>query len=225
MGLQVYGRRALRRFERETGERIVHAVDAGGTTLTTVDHRHLAWTGERWAELAQYDLGGHPHWPDCGLATRLSSCSLLFGQVESGVHRGLMRGPCPECQATCSQLHRWNCGRLAQAMAVVPPDYWPRPVHRPQWLDDPRRVAALTLRLAYTMDVPVEVLLTGSPRSDWLRWEDGTAAERRRAANTVLAEVAPSVLRGMGLDPDRFTVTYETSPFDLRLRPHSEGTP
>lgn len=216
MGATIYGRRALRRFERETGEQVVHAM---GPYLTTVDHRHLAWTGERWTELEPFD--GH-----CGLPTRLSSCYELFG--DGGYYTGLMRGPCRICGVGCGQLHMWDCGKLGRLLAWVNPDYWPRPVHRPRWLDDPhapRSAAALMLRLAYTMGVPVEVLLAGAPRSDWAHWEDGTAAEWRRAANIALAEVAPSVLRGMGLDPDRFTVTYEVSPFDLRPQPHPEDSP
>ncbi len=129
MGATVYGRRALRRFERETGEQLVHAA---WSFLTTIDHRHLARAGEEWVELHQLSF-------DCGLPTQLSSCRWLFGEPEHGFTRGLMRGPCRTCGVDCGQLHRWDCAKLDELVGHVNPDYWPRPVHRPMWQDDPRR--------------------------------------------------------------------------------------
>lgn len=131
MSVTVYGRRAIRRIERATGEKIVHAT---GPWATTVDHRHLAWTGDEWAELHQLSF-------DCGLPTRLSSCGWLFGESDHGFTRGLMRGPCRSCGAICGELHRHDCSKLATILgsSAVNPDHWPRPVHRPMWQDDPRR--------------------------------------------------------------------------------------
>lgn len=133
MSATVYGRRAIRRIERETGEKIVHM---SGPFATTADHRHLGWTGEEWVELAQTS-------DDCGIVSLvgygLSSCSWLFGDSRFGFARGLMRGPCSQCGVGCGELHRWDCGRLNTLMTHVNPDYWPRPVHRPMWQDDPRR--------------------------------------------------------------------------------------
>lgn len=179
MGAVVYGRRALRRFERQTGERIVWAT---GPFLTTVDHRHLAWTGERWTELEQSGTDG-PGSP-CGLGrTALASCTFLFGEVERGFTRGLMRGPCRYCAAGDSELHRWDCTKLDELMQRVNPDYWPRPVHRPMWLDDPRRrVGVLTkavVHLALGLDVPFDLMMPSwadppgpGHWSHWVRTEE-----------------------------------------------------
>lgn len=212
MGLHVYGRRALRRFERETGEQIVHAV---GPYVTTVDHRHLGWNGAKWVDMAIFA----PQWPHndpCRLPVRLSSCTTLFGDLSGGCgqhfHSGLMRGPCRECGVGCGQLHLWDCARLDTLLGWVNPDYWPRPVHRPRWLDDPRcpsSHAALTLRLAWEMDVPVEALLTGAPRHHWAHWERLQAEQLRRAGNAAIAQVAPQILRDAGVDPERYRVVYE----------------
>lgn len=202
MGITVYGRRAIRRFERETGEQIVHAA---GPYLTTIDHRHLIWTGERWSELESSHAGS------CGLPTRLSSCSKLFGY--GGHYRGFMRGPCRDCDADCGQLHYWDCPTLDEILdwRSINPDYWPRPVHRPRWLDDPRcpsTTFTLTARLAYTMDVPLELLITGADRNHWSGWEPEWAAGRH-ACNEAVAAVAPQLLRQAGLDPARYTLAYE----------------
>lgn len=132
MGATVYGRRALRRFERETGEQLVHA----SSILTTVDHRHLAWDGDGWMVLPQTT-------DDCGtqiyLGYGLTHCHYLFGEPRLGFTRGLMRGPCRTCGVDCGQLHRWDCAKLDRLIEHVNPDYWPKPVHRPLWQDDPRR--------------------------------------------------------------------------------------
>jgi len=154
MGSTVYGRRYLRRMERALGEQLVHAVD---NLVTTVDHRHFAWDGQEW----------HPVEPAdglCGLEGRYASCGLLFGTA--GYLRGLMRGPCHECGAGPGALHRWNCRRLAAAMGMVPPDYWPRPVHRPMWMDDTRRRVKTHTKamaeLAIRMDTPFEAVFMRS---------------------------------------------------------------
>ena len=203
MGAIVYGRRALRRFERETGEQIVHAV---GPYLTTVDHRHLGWTGERWTELEPLD--GH-----CGLPVRFSSCYELFGNGP-GWQRQLMRGLCHDCGTASGALHRWDCDRLSRLMAWVNPDYWPRPVHRPRWMDDPRCPAsrtALTLRLAVELDVPPELLIVGVGANHWDVWVRPGEEPRRRAD-----WVAEQVLKDSGLDPARYRLGWEPSPFDFR---------
>lgn len=212
MGATVYGRRALRRFERETGEQIVHAM---GPYLTTVDHRHLGWTGDEWVELVQTVSD------QCGLAVQFSSCSTLFGDASGDCgeryHNGLMRGPCGVCGVGCGQLHLWDCARLDTLLGWVSPDYWPRPVHRPRWLDNPRcpsSVTALSLRLAWTMDVPIEALMTGAPVNHWDHWQRAEAEHLRQWGNALVAQVAPKILRDAGLDPERFTLTYETPPVD-----------
>lgn len=216
MGVQVYGRRAIRRFERETGEQIVHAVNLGGTILTTRDHRHLAWTGEQWTELEQSDGGNDNPWPACGLATRLSSCSLLFGEAKHGVHRGFMEGPCSTCGVDCSQLHRADCSKLATILALpsVNPDYWPRPVHRPLWLDDdrcPSTPGALRMRLFYTLAVPIEAMTQGAHLNHWAYWE-GAGREAVEQFRQSVALVAPDLLRAHGLDPERYTLTFNDEP-------------
>lgn len=132
MSATIYRRRALRRFERETGEKLVHA----SVALTTIDHRHLVWDGGRWVELPQTS-------DDCGMELwrgyGLSSCIWLFGDTRGdGFTRGLMRGPCNTCGVGCSELHLWNCEKLDSLMGHVNPDYWPRPVHRPRWATEER---------------------------------------------------------------------------------------
>ena len=129
----MYGRRAIRRIERATGERIVHAVEAaGGTMATTVDHRHLAealgWAAVCWRTPT-----------DCGAG--LSSCRDLFGRDEAGAPRHFMRGACWWCDVGPAELHRAWCPLLSRLLGwrSINPDYWPRPVHRPLWRDDPRR--------------------------------------------------------------------------------------
>mgnify|MGYP001561449236 FL=1 len=134
MGATVYGRRAIRRFERETGEKLVHA----STFLTTIDHRHLGWTGERWTELEPFD--GSP----CGAWPPLSSCRILFGRDESGRHVHFMLGECLTCGVGVAEPPEWWCPTLDMLLSwsSINPDYWPRPVHRPMWQDDPRRLAS-----------------------------------------------------------------------------------
>lgn len=198
MGATVYGRRAIRRFERQTGEQIVHAA---GPFVTTVDHRHLAWTGEHWTELEQ-----DTH---CGVS--LSSCRALFGEVDHGVHRGFMRGPCGTCGVGCSMLHRADCAKLAGLLGwpSVNPDYWPRPVHRPMWMDDPRPLPRRTAyELAFTLDVPVEAMTVGTGRDLWAARE-AEWAQTRAQANAALAAVAPDLLRRYGLDPDHYRIECE----------------
>jgi hypothetical protein len=133
MGSMVYGRRAIRQFERETGEKIVHA----STFLTTVDHRHLGWTGERWTELEPFDGS------DCGVWPPQSSCGILFGRDHEGARTQFMLGECLTCGAGPGEAHHFGCSILDMLLSwpSINPDYWPRPVHRPQWVDDPRRLA------------------------------------------------------------------------------------
>lgn len=133
VGITVYGRRAIRRIERATGERVVHAVEtAGGTMATTVGHRHLAealgWAAVCWRTPT-----------DCG--ANLWSCRALFGADGTGARVHFMRGACPDCRVGPGELHRAVCPALADLLAAptINPDYWPRPVHRPLWRDDPRR--------------------------------------------------------------------------------------
>jgi hypothetical protein len=207
MGVTVYGRKAIRRVERETGERIVHV--AGGW-FTTVDHRHFGWDGAAWQPLAQVPAGryGSP----CGLPVALSSCRWLFGEPEHGFTRGLMRGPCGTCGVGCSMLHRADCTKLLSLLSHVSPDYWPRPVHRPQWIDDPRRVRTAnhsSLEMAYLLDVPIEALLTGAPPHDWAYWESAVANNLRHQVNWAVAQVAPQILQQLGLDPERYRLVYE----------------
>lgn len=208
MGATIYGRRAIRRVERETGLQIVHM---GGAMLTTVDHRHYLRTlNGGWGELTQTAdscMGGR-------YAYGYSSCRMLFGEPDIGFTRGLLRGPCRTCGVGCSELHRWNCAKLNEVIRwpSLNPDYWPRPVHRPRWLDDPRRVRTInhsSLEMAYLMNVPYEALMTGAPRQSWWSWESAEATEIRHAMNQVIAEVAPDILRSLGLDPDRYRVAYE----------------
>lgn len=133
MGATVYGRRAIRQFERETGLKVVHSTGI----LTTIDHRHLGWDGERWIELEPFD--GSP----CGVWPPQSSCSILFGRDADGRRTHFMRGECLTCGAGSGELHRWDCPTLDMLLSwsSINPDYWPRPVHRPMWQDDPRRLA------------------------------------------------------------------------------------
>lgn len=105
-------------------------------------------------------------------------------------------------------LHRADCAKLLSLLAYVNPDYWPRPVHRPLWIDDPRRSGKTLYEVGFGMGVPPEVLLSGAGRSIWTSWE-AHGAERMTEANAVLATVAPDVLHSMGLDPDRYVVVYE----------------
>lgn len=150
MGATTYGRRYLRRLERATSEKLAWAVDQ---YITTVDHRHFAWEGGDWHPVLARD--GH-----CGLEGRYASCSLLFGQ--GGYRRDPLRGACHECDVRGGELHRWGCTRLATAMEMLSPDYWPRPVHRPLWLDDQRRnvsvFARSTVLIALALDVPFDAM-------------------------------------------------------------------
>jgi hypothetical protein len=131
MALHVYGRQARRRFERQTGERIVWAA---GVWLTDIGHGHWRWHQPRavWLPLP---------WAsdtDCGL--HLASCRTLFGVDRDGAPRHFMLGGCDRCAAGVREPHRWDCPNLLTAMDSVDPDYWPRPVHRPLWMDDKRKV-------------------------------------------------------------------------------------
>ena len=161
-------RKGLRRLERATGEKLVWAT---GSFVTTIDHRHLLWTGEHWSELEQPDMEG-----GCGMWPRLSSCEWLFGEPEFGFTRGLMRGPCKTCGVGCSELHRWNCGKLNELMTFVNPDYWPRPVHRPQWMDDLRSEhidygTRGAFQLALATNVPIELIGIPNPGTNhWSYW-------------------------------------------------------
>lgn len=209
MAAIVYGRKALHRFERETGERLVWAA---GPWVTTIDHRHLARADDGWHEIPDQDAAATvPGYSPCGLPTALSSCRWLFGEPEFGFTRGLMRGPCGQCGVGCSELHRWDCGRLNSLMTYVNPDYWPRPVHRPMWMDDPRcptSRTALMLRLAITMDVPVEIVATGADTNCWSHYEHH-GGNARIHLNALLAQVAPKILRDAGLNPDRYQVEWK----------------
>lgn len=131
MGITVYGRRLIRRWEGQTGERIVHAA---GAWLTTIDHRHLEWTGHD---------DGTDRWAPMATCPPLSSCLLMFGRDEHGARQHFMLGACSKCDAAPGQGHRHDCGVLLDLLSwkSINPDYWPRPVHRPMWTDDPRRRA------------------------------------------------------------------------------------
>lgn len=137
MGLHVYGRRARRRFSRQTGDQIVWAVGGGherwGLWLTSIEHGHWQWDQQRfmWWPLAWVSD------TDCGL--HLASCQTLFGINEHGAPRNFMLGCCARCPARPGQPHLWNCPTLLTVLGCVDPDYWPRPVHRPLWMDDPRK--------------------------------------------------------------------------------------
>ena len=124
MGITVYGRRTLRRLERITGERLVHAA---GPWLTTVDHRHLVWEddADEWVAMPG----------PCTL--NLSSCRLLFGVDWTGERRHFMTGGCGECWVEPAQPHRYDCSILLELLdwPSINPDYWPVPVHRPRWMD------------------------------------------------------------------------------------------
>lgn len=208
MGATVYGRRAIRRVERETGLQVVHM---NGAMLTTVDHRHYLRTlNGGWGELAQTDISCMGGLYSYGY----SSCRMLFGEPDTGFTRGLLRGPCRTCGVGCSMLHRWDCAKLNEVIRwpSLNPDYWPRPVHRPRWFDDPRRVRTLNhsaLELAYVLDAPLEALLMGGTPRQWTYWESAEANEIRHAVNQVIAEVSPDILRSVGLDPERYRVVYE----------------
>lgn len=203
MGATVYGRKALRRFERETGERLVHASDG---FVTTVDHRHLIWLGERWSELEPGVNGG------CGIWPRRSSCDLLFGDSTPGGGFGteLLRGPCRECDATCGMLHRWDCSRLDRALDMaVNPDYWPRPIHRPLWYDDPRRTPSTMYSLGFRLGLPPEMLVRGALRGHYGAYEqDAAYHEALRQTNALLAQVAPDILTGIGIDPEHHRMEW-----------------
>lgn len=134
MAITVYGRRAIRRVERELGFRVVHMVGYRLPVVTTIDHEHYQRTDRGyWIRL---DWRGYT---DCGMA--LTSCGLLFGRARDGVPANFMRGRCSRCHAGASTLHRWNCPTLIELLdwPSINPDYWPTPTHRPLWMDDPRR--------------------------------------------------------------------------------------
>lgn len=219
MAITVYGRKAIRRFERETGERIVHAA---GPYLTTIDHRHLAWTGEYWTEL-EATFGG------CGLPTRLASCWTLFGY--GSYYTGFMRGPCRDCEADCGQLHYWDCPTLDHIMDLpsVNPDYWPRPVHRPRWLDSEgggrvnTRTRLMHL-LALGLDVPVELL--GGGVNHWASWYTinprGTCSFCRTESTTHVVEWPPGRIDGTHGLPVR-TFTCEAHAGQIRAYQESCG--
>lgn len=136
MAITVYGRRRIRAIERATGERIVHAA---GPWVTTVDHRHLEWLAEEvWLMLPPAEAGV------CAPGVALSSCRTMFGTDEAGARRHFMLGACDVCGAGPTEQHRHNCRVLLDLLArpSINPDYWPRPVHRPLWQDDPRRARA-----------------------------------------------------------------------------------
>lgn len=205
-----HSRKGLRRLERATGERLVWATD---NWVTTVDHRHLfQGTGGQWYPIEDQEAAATvPGYSKCGLPTALSSCEWLFGEFEFGFGRGLMRGPCHKCGVGCGELHRWDCEKLSSLMDYVNPDYWPRPVHRPMWMDDPRCPSSrttLTLRLAITMDVPYELLLTGADTNHW-SYRERQWGNTRAQLNAVLAEVAPKILHDAGLDPARYRIELE----------------
>jgi len=206
LGATVYGRRAIRRVERQTGLRVVHMT---GSILTTVDHDHYWEQGDgAWGLL-------EPIADTCAMGRfgyGLSSCQMLFGEPEYGFTRGLLRGPCRTCGVGCSELHRWDCAKLHYVLSwgSVNPDYWPRPVHRPQWMDDPRRTRRYTaLELGYLLNVPLEALTLGAAPHQWAYWESAVATEVRHAVNQLIAGVSPDILRSVGLDPERYTVAYE----------------
>lgn len=169
-----YSRKSLRRLERATGEKIVWST---GNWVTTVDHRHSVWDGTDWHPIEDQEAAATvPGYSKCGLPTALSSCEWLFGEPEFGFTRGLMRGPCKTCGVGCSQLHRWDCAKLSSLMEYVNPDYWPRPVHRPMWMDDPRgqhidHGTRGVFQVALAMDVPVELIGIPSPGTNhWSHW-------------------------------------------------------
>lgn len=200
-------RRKLRRLERATGERVVWST---GNWLTTADHHHLVRdTAGRWYSIPDQEAAATmPGYSKCGIPTALSSCEWLFGEFEFGFGRGLMRGPCKTCGVGCSELHHWDCAKLDSLMEYVNPDYWPRPVHRPLWMDDPRcptSRTALTLRLAVTMDVPVGAMVTGADVNHWSYWErqGGNACAQ---LNALLAQVTPEILRDAGVDPEQYRI-------------------
>lgn len=131
MSATVYGRKKIRRWERETGLLVVHAVAAGrdGPLLTTVDHRHFSVDeDDRWGE---DDWWGAT---DCGC--RRYSCSLLFGLDPDGAPRHFMLGVCKKCCAGPAQPHLRLCPIFLELMdwRSINPDYWPTPVHRPTHL-------------------------------------------------------------------------------------------
>lgn len=175
-----HSRKGLRRLERATGERLVWST---GNWVTTIDHRHLVWDGTDWHPIPDQEAAATvAGYSPCGLPTNLASCQWLFGEPEHGFTRGLMRGPCRKCGVGCSELHRWDCAKLDSLMGYVNPDYWPRPVHRPQWMDDPRRdrvnpYTQSAFSIALALNVPIE--LVGIPKpggpnhwSHWLRPEE-----------------------------------------------------
>lgn len=168
MGATTYGRRALRRLERATGERLAWAT---GPWVTTIDHRHFGWDGHDWHPLPPNPAPANPNiTPTCGLPTRLSSCTWLFGDPRDGSHTtGLMRGPCRACDAACGELHHWQCSRLVWLLGAVNPDYWPRPVHRPMWVDDARLSSRLRLlvQLGRELGVPYELLAATGGAGHW----------------------------------------------------------
>lgn len=203
-------RKGLRRLERTTGEKLVWAT---GEWVTTVDHRHLRWSSLncRWYEMLEQDAAATvPGYSPCGLPVALSSCRWLFGEPEFGFTRGLMRGPCSQCGVGCSQLHRWDCDRLSSLMEYVNPDYWPRPVHQPMWIDDSWRMVALRTRavakLALALDV-YDVASLGEPEPIRLNcadmYEQLSAAQRRLADH-----MGRKVLEEHGLDPERYQIEW-----------------
>jgi hypothetical protein len=209
VGITVYGRKAIRRVERAIGEQIVHMA---GPWVTTRDHKHLVWRGGDWhpATTSPADVDGS------GCGVHLWSCGILFGRDTGGVPTHFMRGQCaakPGCGAGPGQLHAWNCPHLQTIleMNTINPDYYPRPVHRPQWLDDPRRDRVrldtrLMFQLALDLDVPIELMgTTPAFPNHWAvlgyEQDESLKATYRAAGARLLAE--------FGLDPKRYRLEFE----------------
>ena len=129
MGITVFGRKAIRRVERETGLRIVHMA---GPWLTTIDHVHYQRKDNNPDRWVLVDWDG----PHCGV--NLYSCTVLFGRDGEGYRRHFMRGACDSCGTTAYMQHHWDCPTLLRLLTWtdINPDYWPVPVHLPMWFSD-----------------------------------------------------------------------------------------
>ena len=133
MGITVYGRKAIRRFERETCQRIVHAVGWPTPLITTTQHGHYQRIAPGYWRM---ELWGSP--TTCGLG--LSSCRVMFGLDQAGVPRWFMRGACDVCGVGPYLPHYYDCPVLLRLLAdpAINPDYYPRPVHLPLWWAAPK---------------------------------------------------------------------------------------
>jgi hypothetical protein len=114
-------------------------------------------------------------------------------------------------------------------MAAVNPDYWPRPVHRPMWLDDPRRDRVnmrtrATHQIALALDVPIELMgIHGNHWSSWVTTGQRSACWRCGQPPTHVVEWPPGRVEGTHGLPVR-TFMCHTDALHVRAYQATLGT-